>query len=73
MVIQKFVLSLHSVILNNGGIIMYLKKGNLYYWNKKVLCEFVGWLDDDKAQFKTTNGGIISVNSDRIGIEITEE
>ena len=52
---------------------MYLRKGNLYYWNKKVLYEFVDWLDDDKAQFKTTNGGIISVNSDRIGIEITEE
>lgn len=52
---------------------MYLRKGNLYYWNKKVLCEFVDWLDDDKAQFKTTNGEIISVNSDRIGIEITEE
>lgn len=52
---------------------MYLKKCNLYYWNKKVLCEFVGWLDDNKAQFITTNGGIISVNSDRIGIEITEE
>lgn len=54
-------------------MVMYLKKGNLYYWNKKVLCEFVGWLNDNKVQFKTTNGGIINVNTDRIGIEITEE
>lgn len=52
---------------------MYLKKGNLYYWNKKVLCEFVGWLDNNKAQFKTTNEGIISIPEHKVQFEITEE
>ena len=52
---------------------MYLKKDGLYYWNKKVLCEFIGWLDANTAQFRTTNGGILRVNSSKIGMEITED
>lgn len=52
---------------------MYLKKGNLYYWNKRILCEFIGWSNDGKAQFRTTNGGIISIPNNKVEVEITEE
>lgn len=57
----------------NGIKFLYLEKGNLYYWNKTVLCEFIGWTNDGKAQFKTTNGGIISIQDNKISNEITEE
>ena len=52
---------------------MRLKKGNLYYWNNKILCEFIGWFDNNRARFKTTNGGLISIPKNNIQFVITEE
>lgn len=51
---------------------MHLKKGNLYYWNKKILCEFIGLSINNRAIFRTTNGGLISLSQESVQLEITE-
>ena len=53
-------------------MIICLKKGNLYYWNKKIICEFIGWSVNNRARFKTTNGGLISIPQKNVQFEITE-
>lgn len=52
---------------------MYLKIGNLYYWQHQVVVEYVGISKEGKKMFKTTNGGIISLSQDKIQSEITED
>lgn len=52
---------------------MYLKIGNLYYWQHRVVVEYVGISKEGKKMFKTTNGGIISLSQDKIKSEITED
>lgn len=40
--------------------------GNLYYWRKKVLCEYVGRGKKGEYVFKTTNCGYIPVKEEEL-------
>lgn len=48
-----------------------MKKGDLYYWHKTVLVEYVGKAKDGRYMFKSTNGGTIYVYPDKINTDIT--
>lgn len=50
---------------------MVLKTGNLYYWQKRVIVDFVGIREDGKYIFKTTNGGYIILHQDRVSTQIS--
>lgn len=56
-----------------GGIKMNLKKGNLYYWQKQIVVEFVGCREDGKYIFNTTNGVKISLYQDQVQTQISED
>ena len=49
------------------------KKWNLYYWQKKIVVEFVGCREDGKYIFNTTNGGRISLYPDQVQTQIFED
>ena len=52
---------------------MYLKIGHLYYWQHRVVVEYIGISKEGKNMFKTTNGAIISLSHDKIQSQITED
>lgn len=52
---------------------MYLKIGHLYYWQHRVVVEYIGISKEGKNMFKTTNGAIISLSQDKIQSQITED
>lgn len=49
-----------------------LKRGDLFYWHKKVLCEYIGRAKDGRYMFQTTNGGVLYIFPDKIGIDIDD-
>lgn len=49
-----------------------LKEGNLYYWNKKVICEYIGF-HHGLYNFLSTNGGVIRVKERDLTQEITTD
>lgn len=49
------------------------KKGNLYYWQKQIVVEFVGIRKDGEYIFNTTNGGKISLYQDQVQTQISED
>ena len=51
---------------------MVLKSGNLYYWQKRVIVDFVGIREDGKYIFNTTNGGCIILNKDQVRTQISD-
>lgn len=57
----------------NEGIEMNPKKGNLYYWQKQIVVEFVGCREDGKYIFNTTNGIKISLYQDQVQTQISED
>lgn len=59
-----------------GGImntILVMKTGDLFYWKRRVLCEYIGVAKDGRYMFKTTNGGIIYIYPDRLAKDISTE
>lgn len=52
---------------------MYPKEGNLYYWQNRVVVEFVGIREDGKYIFNTTNGGKIFLYQDQVQSQISED
>ena len=50
-----------------------MKKGDLFYWHKKVLCEYIGTAKDGRYMFRTTNGGIIYIFPDKLNTDISKE
>ena len=56
-----------------GGIVMILKRGNLYYWQKRLVVEFVGCLENGKYIFNTTNGGKITLSQEQVQTQISKD
>lgn len=52
---------------------MILKKGNLYYWSKRLDVEFVGCLENGKYIFNTTNGGKITLSKEQVQAQISDD
>lgn len=52
---------------------MFLKGGNLYYWQHRIVVEYIGINVNDKYMFKTTNGGVICLSQNQVQSQITEE
>lgn len=50
-----------------------IRKGNLYYWQHRVLVEFIGIREDGKYMFNTTNSGILCLNEKQVQSQITED
>ena len=50
-----------------------MKIGDLFYWKRRVLCEYIGVAKDGRYMFKTTNGGIIYIYPDRLAKDISTE
>ena len=46
--------------------------GDLYYWNKKIVCEYIGY-DRGLYNFISTNGGIIRIKEKDLVNEITND
>lgn len=56
-----------------GGIKMILKRGNLYYWQNRLVVEFVGCLENGKYIFNTTNGGKITLSQEQVQTQISKD
>ena len=48
-----------------------MKIGDLFYWNKRVLVEYVG-MENNRHIFRSENGGIIKVKPENLDREITQ-
>lgn len=51
---------------------MILKRGNLYYWQKRLVVEFGGW-ENGKYIFNTTNGGKITLSQEQVQAQISKD
>lgn len=52
---------------------MILKRGNLYYWQNRLVVEFVGCLENGKYIFNTTNGGKITLSQEQVQTQISKD
>lgn len=54
---------------------MILKRGNLYYWQKRLVVEleFVECLENGRYIFNTTNGGKITLSQEQVQTRISED
>ena len=50
-----------------------MKVGDLFYWHKRIVCEYIGRAKDGRYMFKTTNGGTIYIYPDKLKKEITTD
>ena len=49
-----------------------MERGDLFYWNKKIVCEYLGF-DKGFYNFLSTNGGVIRVKEGDLEKEITTD
>lgn len=52
---------------------MFLKGGNLYYWQHRVVVQYLGIREEGEYMFKTTNGGLLCLSQNQVQSQITEE
>ena len=56
-----------------GGIEMDLKRGDLYYWQHRVVVQYIGIREEGEYMFKATNGGMLCLKQNEVQTQISEE
>lgn len=57
----------------SGEIKMFLTGGNLYYWQHRIVVQYIGIREEGEYMFKTTNGGMICLKQDEVQSQISED
>lgn len=52
---------------------MFLKGGDLYYWQHRVVVQYLGIREEGEYMFKTANGGVLCLSQNQVQSQITEE
>lgn len=56
-----------------GGIKMFLKRGNLYYWQHRVMVQYIGIREEGEYMFQAPNGAMLCLRQDEVQTQISEE
>lgn len=50
-----------------------IQGGSLYYWQNRVIVQYIGIRREGEYIFKTRNGGILCLNEKQVQSQITED
>lgn len=56
-----------------GGVKMFLKGGNLYYWQHRVMVQYLGIREEGEYMFQAPNGAMLCLRQDEVQTQISEE
>lgn len=52
---------------------MFLTGGNLYYWQHRIVVQYLGIREEGEYMFKATNGRMICLKQDEVQSQISED